>query len=150
MAPGFALKEGFASASVSSFCLVKKREDIVNMLAKAHALECENAERYSCDKRMFRPQAVESDGLRSEVACEAGLCVPVQVLAYDTSVAAGKASFVADAFAPGGEFNRDEVSCYYSEAIGQPALITGAGASVAEALNEAIRSCQKARDEVVL
>lgn len=129
---------------ISAQCLSKKRSAVLNQKAD-FPLSCDDPSNYHCDLRSFHPD--HNNGRSNENLCLNGprneeLCIQVSHFTFSTSHLVGNEGIDPRELLPGGEFNRDEFSCYIKESIRDGlALIEAKGLSLEEAFERAYNSC---------
>lgn len=138
--------KGFAgtASSLSTQCLGKVQIAELSLLRDTHQLNCEQADRYSCETRVFSPTVTTSESQSQVCASLNGsqFCVPLITRSFNTDSARNLADRHPTAFAQGGEFNHQEVNCSYgSEAL---AVLRQEAPTAQMALEKLVASCQSA------
>jgi hypothetical protein len=108
----------------------------------ASELACADFNNYTCERRVFSPDVSDMSHALKECLPGDRICVDVEVREFNTSVARATASEAS--FAPGGEYNHQEVNCSHRMVYRGVALFTGHADSLAEALAQAMSACEKA------
>lgn len=127
---------GFKSTTeLSVQCTEKVRAEGAKY--KTENVDCVRASLYTCERRAFSPDVANGVSIAEE--CTADMCVQVTTRSFDTSAA--RAREPASEFQPGGEYNRDEVTCTHAYRYNDVAPFTGQASNLEQALVFAQLSC---------
>lgn len=130
------------SLSSSSQCRVAVKSEALQKLEVTRvALNCSDFNQYSCERRVFKPGIQNLSHSLKECTADGSVCVDVDVFEYNTDVARAGAS--SDSFAPGAEYNRQDVHCRHKFSYKGVAVFEGEGDSLEQALAGALAACEK-------
>lgn len=103
---------------------------------------CSEFNNYQCERRLFSPDVENMSHSLKECIGTGEICVDVDVRQFST--AAARTFEPAEAFLPGGAYNREEFRCHHRYIYEGYAVFEGSGDSLEEALAAAMRSCEEA------
>jgi hypothetical protein len=130
------------SFSSSSQCRVAAKAEALQKLQVTRApVNCSDFNQYACERRIFAPGIQNLSHSLKQCTADGSICVDVDVFEYNTDVARAIASSAS--FAPGGEYNRQEVRCRHRFSYKGVAVFEGAGDSLEQALAGALDACEK-------
>jgi hypothetical protein len=140
--------KGFKSSTESVFssaqCNAKVRSEAPSYKLSASELNCGDFNQYACERRIFNPDSPDLTESVKECVGGGDTCVDVDIRQFNTSAA--RASGVTDAasFAPGGDYNHEEVNCYHRMVYRGISLFEGSADSLEESLSKAMAACEQA------
>jgi|GEM_PF-4692808 len=129
--------------TASSQCKAKMKSDALKMKWTNADFRCDDFSSYSCERRIFSPDLDTMTHSLKECLPGDTICVDVDVRQFNTSVARGPSSNLAD-FQPGGSYNHEEVRCYHRWLYNGMAIFEGDRATLEESLSDAMSACEKA------
>lgn len=131
--------QGFRTAAPtdlsSAQCTAKMRADAATLNLDVN---CDEVKDYACERRVFSPE-VES---RAETLsdCSRGACIRVAARFFNTAGAGDS----QESYAPGGEYNHEEIHCYHRQTHRGLTLFEGEGDSIESSLAKAMAACKHA------
>ena len=137
-------KGGFKSTgsdALSSQCQATIKKAAPDFKLSASELKCSDFNEYACERRVFSPDL--SDMVHQLKECLPGerICVDVTIRQINTQ-AGYKVSEDPVDFAPGGQFNNQEVKCSHRMVYRGVALFEGNADSLEAALAQAMSACE--------
>lgn len=133
-----------SSQSLSSQCNAKLLSDAASLKLSPSELNCGDFNAYACERRIFSPDAVDISESIKECLPGDRICVDVDVRQFNTAGARSSSPDNALSFAPGGEFNHEEIHCYHRMVYRGMSLFEGAADSLEESLAKAMAACEQA------
>ena len=130
------------SLSTSAQCAAQMRTEAPSYNLSATDLQCGDFNQYACERRIFSPDTVDLTESLKECLPDSDICVDVEVRHFNTSAA--QATAPASAFAPGGDYNHEEIQCYHRMVYRGVALFQSTADSLEQALANAMAACEQA------
>lgn len=129
------------AAASSQQCKAQfKAEAVAAKMAPNFA--CSDFNNYSCERRVFSPDVEPLTHFLKECVSRGDICIDVEVRQFNTASARGYEP--VGAFAPGGDYNREEFRCHHKYTYRNLAVFEGEGDSMEQALASAMGSCEQA------
>lgn len=130
------------SISSSSQCRAAAQAEALQKLQVTRvSLDCADFNQYMCERRVFAPGIQNLSHSLKECTVDGSVCVDVDVFEYNTTVARSGAASAS--YAPGGEYNRQEVRCRHRFSYKGVAVFESEGDSLEQALAGALSACEK-------
>jgi hypothetical protein len=132
------------SMSSSAKCTAKMRSEAAAFKLSPSELNCGDFNAYACERRIFGPDVPDLAESIKECLPGGRICIDVDVRQFNTAKA--RASGVVDAasFAPGGDYNHEEIHCYHRMVYRGISLFEGTADSIEESLAKAMAACEQA------
>lgn len=139
---------GFKSqeiSSVSAQCREAVKAAAPSYKLTREELNCGDFNNYGCERRIFSPDLADMSHSLKECLPGDTICVDVDVRQFNTSAARRAEPIDEAAFAPGGEYNRQEVTCYHRMVYRGVSLFEGHADSLEASLAQAMSACEKSQ-----
>jgi hypothetical protein len=131
------------SSELSAQCQAAIKKAAPDFSISPSELNCGDFNRYACERRIFSPDLADMTHSLKECLPGDRICVDVDVRQFNTSGARRAGSQDESEFAPGGEYNRQEVNCYHRMVYRGVTLFEGHADSMEEALAQAMAACER-------
>jgi hypothetical protein len=140
--------KGFQPANESVFnsaqCSAKIRAEAPSYKLSPSDLNCGDFNQYACERRIFSPDVTDLSESVKECVGSGDTCVDVDVRQFNTTPARTSGVTNDASFAPGGDYNHEEVNCYHRMVYRGTSLFEGSAASLEESLAKAMSACEQA------
>lgn len=135
--------------NLTQSCKMLVQEKIRELGAWLGDYDCESADAYRCEQRVFAPEL--ANAAREEDVCFAApdgerVCVRTHTREFGTAAARGIAGLDDAEFEPGGEFNRTEARCQNAARVRGVAAFEATGDGVAGAFLAARAKCRAQKE----
>ncbi len=138
-------KTGFKAAgdsTLSSQCQAAIKKAAPDFKLSPGELKCSDFNEYTCERRVFSPDVADMVHQLKECLPGDQICVDVTVRQFNTEAGRKSSEDPAD-FAPGGQFNNQDVNCSHRMVYRGVPLFDGRADSLEEALAQAMAACEK-------